>query len=96
MPPEENLLTFRRTGCPGGGGKDLDAYPGATPPPVLYLYAPDLAPGKEEIVKGSFGYRVETWKYVHTGNRLLSRERISLDYYAPHPTKIRRGPPRAH
>ncbi|HQD06697.1 MAG TPA: VanW family protein [Bacillota bacterium] len=94
---EENRLTFRLYGLPPEVEVKIWTHIlEATPPPVLYLYAPDLAPGKEEIVKGSFGYRVETWKYVHKGNRLLSRERISLDYYAPYPTKIRRGPPRAH
>ena len=61
-------------------------------PPVRYEINPELPPGKEEIIEGSPGYRVEVWKLVYEGNELKSREKISVDTYLPYATVIQQGP----
>ncbi|WP_461369640.1 VanW family protein [Candidatus Darwinibacter acetoxidans] len=63
------------------------------PPPVRYRVDPALSPGTEEKDEGSPGYVVEVWKTLYRGDRVISREKISVDRYSPYPTVIRRGAP---
>lgn len=57
-----------------------------------YEYTSELPPGEEEIIQGSPGYLVETWKYVYKNDPFpTEKRRISLDSYNPHPTIIRRS-----
>jgi vancomycin resistance protein YoaR len=61
-------------------------------PGVAHQYDPDLSPGEEEVDEGYPGYLVEVWKTVYLGDQVISQKKISVDYYNPHPTIIRRGP----
>ncbi len=60
-------------------------------PPLKYEYTAELLSGEEEVIGGSPGYLVETWKYIYRDGQQLQAERISLDSYAPHAALLRRG-----
>lgn len=89
---DEDQLTFHIFGVPMEERveittKILQTYE----PPVRHQVDSDLSPGEEEVDQGSPGYLVEVWKTVYLEDRVISQKKISVDYYNPNPTVIRRG-----
>lgn len=90
---KKDALTFSLFGPPGEERVEISTVELAVfPPPVRYEADPALPPGAEEKDEGSAGYIVEVWKTVYREDRVISKEIISVDRYAPYPTVIRRGP----
>lgn len=90
-----NTLTFSIFGRPREERVEIKTRELAVyPPPVRHVYDPNLQPGEEEIDEGSPGVYVEVWKLVYRDSDLVNESRISVDYYHPYPTVIRRGPDR--
>ena len=90
---EGGELTFSLFGRPTGekvviSSKILETYE----PPRKYAYDTDLAPGEEKVEEGKPGYLVEVWKKVYREGKIVSEKKISLDFYNPLPTLVRRGP----
>lgn len=85
-------ITFRIFGAPAKEtvtieSKILEVYM----PPLRYINTTELPAGAEELTEGEPGYLVEVWKTVLSGNKILSKRKISTDIYQPYPAVIKRG-----
>ena len=88
----ENELTFRLFGTPSGDRVVIEPEIVSTRPfPIKQVNDSTLPTGSEVITDGEPGYLVAVWKSVYRGDKLISREQISLDSYEPFPAVVRQG-----
>jgi hypothetical protein len=58
-------------------------------PPIQYVHNPALARGSTvELMNGTPGYKVETYRYKKENGNTVQKELISKDTYSPEPILI--------